>query len=80
MSKRLDQTRRSPQADWAIADVEAVCREEGILCEAARGGSSHYKIAHPSQVAILTIPYRRPIKPIYIRKLVAYIDAVRAAR
>jgi len=25
----------------------------------------------------LTIPYKRPIKPVYIRKLVAFIDAVR---
>jgi hypothetical protein len=24
----------------------------------------------------LTIPYKRPIKPVYIRKLVAFIDAV----
>jgi hypothetical protein len=23
----------------------------------------------------LTIPYKRPIKPVYIRKLVAFIDA-----
>jgi hypothetical protein len=25
----------------------------------------------------LTVPYKRPIKPVYIRKLVAFIDAVR---
>jgi hypothetical protein len=25
----------------------------------------------------LTIPYKRPIKPVYIRKLVAFIDAVK---
>jgi hypothetical protein len=25
---------------------------------------------------ILTIPYKRPIKPLYIRKLVAFVDAV----
>jgi hypothetical protein len=24
----------------------------------------------------LTIPYTRPIKPVYIRKLVAFVDAV----
>jgi hypothetical protein len=28
--------------------------------------------------AILTIPARRPIKPVYIREFVAYIDAVEA--
>jgi hypothetical protein len=78
MSKRLEAMRRNPAGDWRIADVEAVCREYGILCEASRGGSSHYKVAHAKLAAKLTIPYRRPIKPVYIRKLVEFIDAVRA--
>jgi hypothetical protein len=26
----------------------------------------------------LTIPYKRPIKPVYIRKLVAFIDAMKS--
>jgi hypothetical protein len=66
MSKRLDGMRENPANDWTIRDVEAVCREFGILCEASRGGSSQ-----------LTIPFKRSIKPVYIRKLVAFIDAVR---
>ncbi len=79
MSKRLDAMRANPKAGWAIADIAAVCREAGVICEAARGGGSHYKVSHPSQKMILTIPYKRPIKPIYIRKLVAFIDAVGAS-
>lgn len=79
MSKRLDAMRQNPRSGWTIADVAAVCRDAGVLCAAARGGGSHYKVAHPSQTVILTIPYKRPIKPIYIRKLVAFIDAVRGA-
>jgi hypothetical protein len=69
--------RRNPIGDWTIRDVEAVCREYDILCEAARGGSSHYKVAHARMREKLTIPYRRPIKPVYIRQLVAFIDGVR---
>ncbi|MDX3928823.1 MAG: type II toxin-antitoxin system HicA family toxin [Shinella sp.] len=76
MSKRYEQMRRNPLADWRIEDVEAVCREFGIRCEASRSGSSHYKILHASQREILTIPYKRPIKPVYIKRLVAFIDAV----
>lgn len=34
-------------------------------------------VKHPSAVEILTIPARRPIKPVYIRKLVRYIDEMR---
>jgi predicted RNA binding protein YcfA (HicA-like mRNA interferase family) len=42
----------------------------------SRSGGSHYKIAHPAIAQILTVPFKRPIKPVYIRKLVAFIDAV----
>ena len=77
MSDRLEQMRRNPAGDWTIHDVEAVCREHAVICQAARGGGSHYKVAHPRMAEKLTIPYKRPIKPVYIRKLVAFIDAIR---
>jgi hypothetical protein len=80
MSKRLEAMRGNPAGDWTIGDVEGVCREFGILCEPPRGGGSHYKVAHPTMREKLTIPYKRPIKPVYIRKLVAFIDAVRKAQ
>ncbi len=80
MSARLERMRRNPTADWTIGDVEAVCREHGVLCEPSRGGGSHYKIAHLAVRAKLTVPFRRPIKPVYIRQLVALIDAVRESR
>jgi hypothetical protein len=69
--------RRNPAGDWTIGDVEAVCREHGVMCEAARGGGSHYKVGHPLMPEKLTIRFKRPIKPVYIRKLVAFIEAVR---
>lgn len=72
-SKRLDQMRRNPPGNGSIRDVEAVCREFGISCESPRGGGSHYKVYHPKISEILTIPFKRPIKPVYIRKLVAFI-------
>jgi hypothetical protein len=76
MASRLESMRNNPRGDWRIEDVEAVCREYGVLCSPPRGGGSHYKVAHPRMVEKLTIPYKRPIKPVYIRKLVAFIDAV----
>ena len=76
MSKRLEQMRQSPKSGWTITDVEGVCREFRIGCMPSRSGGSHYKIAHPAIAQILTVPFKRPIKPVYIRKLVAFIDAV----
>lgn len=72
----IDRMRRAPQADWKIDDVVVACREHGLICEPPRGGGSHYKIAHGGIREIVTIPYRRPIKPVYIRKLVKLIEQV----
>ena len=79
MSKRLDQMRASPSKRWKIADIEAVCREFDIEFRANRSGGSHYKVSHASQREILTIPFKRPIKPVYVRTLVEFVDAARNA-
>jgi len=78
-SDRLERMRRKPKGDWRISVVQAVCREFGVVCIAAKGGGSHYNVGHRSQRDIVTIPSRRPIKPVYIRQLVGFIDAVKVA-
>jgi hypothetical protein len=72
-SDLLVRMRNNPAADWHIRDVETVCREHGLLFRTGKG--SHYHAKHPSAREILTIPARRPIKPVYIRKHVRYIEA-----
>jgi hypothetical protein len=79
MSKRLAQMRQNPREDWTIADVKAVCTEAGIQCEPPRSGGSHYKVYHRSHAEILIVPFKRPIKAVYIRKLIAFIDEVRSS-
>lgn len=66
--------RANPKGNWRIEDVVAICQEFGVLCEPSRGGSSHYKVAHPAIPRKLSIPFARPIKPVYIRNLVSFID------
>ena len=75
--KRLEQMRWNPKADWRIEDIQAVCNEFGIDCERSQAGSSQYKVSHPSQYQILTVPLKRPIKTVYMKKLIAFVDAVR---
>lgn len=77
--KRLEDMRSNPKADWTIADVRVVCDGHGVELRPPRGGS-HYKVTHMSQRDILTIPTDRPIKPVYIRRLVEFIDAVKDAQ
>jgi predicted RNA binding protein YcfA (HicA-like mRNA interferase family) len=75
--KLLDRMRANPR-DWRIEDIAAVCRSEGIACTAPRKGS-HFKLSHPAVPAILTVPAARPIKPVYVRELVRFVDTVREA-
>jgi hypothetical protein len=72
-SDLLDRMRRNPAGDWHIDDVEALCHEYGLSFRFGKGTHTHMR--HPGAREILTIPARRPIKPVYIRKLVHYIDA-----
>jgi hypothetical protein len=46
----------------------------GWQCLPPTGGGSHWKITVADEEAILTIPAKRPIKPVYIRKLLAMIE------
>ena len=74
MNDRLEAMRANPAAGWTMSDVEAVCREHDVACAPPRGGGSHYKIAHPAMAEKLTIPARRPIKP--VAASAAYDDVI----
>ncbi len=75
MSKgnKLIAAMRANPRDWGIGDIERACHAAGLTCVAPKRGS-HYKITHPSISAILTVPYNRPIKPVYVRELIKLID------
>lgn len=73
--KLLERMRANPR-DWRIEDVVTLCVAYDIACRAPAKGS-HYKVKHGSLAHVLTIPAHRPIKPAYIRALVALVDAVR---
>lgn len=75
MSKALlEAMRRNPVGDWTISDIEKLCRAFGATCSPPGGGGSHYKVSGKGSRLILTIPARRPVKAVYIRKLVSFID------
>jgi hypothetical protein len=76
--KLLERMRANPR-DWRIQDVETVCAAMGLDFDHPPGGS-HYGVSHATQRHRVTVPFRRPIKAVYIRQLVRFVDAVRAAR
>lgn len=62
----------SPTKGWSIADIKKLCKENDIIVEPPSNGS-HYKIVSSHLLWHLTVPYKRPIKVIYIKKLVGYV-------
>ena len=69
--------RNPPRVEWTIDDVQIACDQNGVELTPPRGGGSHYKCTSPWDGTILTIPQRRPIKPVYIRLFVGFIKKVR---
>ncbi len=71
--KLLENMRQNPRNNWRIENVQTIANRYGLSISRPRGGGSHVTLRHNSG-AKLTIPTRRPIKPVYIRKLVEMID------
>jgi hypothetical protein len=76
--KLLERMRANPR-DWRIEDIVTVCEGYGIDCKPPRKGS-HFKVSHANIPLILTVPAHRPIKPVYVRELVKFIDIVLGAK
>jgi hypothetical protein len=72
--KTLTAMRTNPR-DWRIARLEAVAAAAGV--NVRKPGSSHVVFEHPDIAEALSVPGRRPIKPIYVQRFVRFIDAVR---
>jgi len=71
-SKILGRMRNSPTG-WRIEDLTTVA--DRFKIEYRQPGTSHVTFRHISG-AKLTVPARKPIKPVYVRKFLALIDEV----
>ncbi len=78
-TKLLEKMRANPRDDWTIEDILKVAESvEGIRHRRHRG--SHHHFGYPAVTEICTVVERKPIKPIYIRKFVTFMDEVSKAR
>jgi predicted RNA binding protein YcfA (HicA-like mRNA interferase family) len=73
--KTLARMRENPQDNWRIAQLETVAKRYGVNVRKPSG--SHVIFEHPEATRSPTVPARRPIKPVYIRSFVAFIDEIR---
>lgn len=70
--KILNKMRQNHQ-NWRIEHFETVASQYKILVRKG-GGGSHVIFDHPKWVELLSVPAKRPIKPIYVKKFLALID------
>jgi len=73
LDKLLAAMRRNPSGDWRIEQLKALANRYSIAWR--QPGTSHVTF-RPPRGDKLTVPARRPIKPVYIRKFLALIETL----
>jgi len=75
--KILARMKNNPR-DWRIEDLEAVARAQGVTIRKPSG--SHVIFDYLGVVEAPSVPAHRPIKPVYVKAFVAFIEAVQERR
>jgi hypothetical protein len=73
--KLLERMRRNPRNDRKMENLLTIARR--LKIEVRNSDGSHHVFSHPEVEEDVTVPYKRPIKPIYIKKFLALVDAVK---
>lgn len=69
--KKLKKMKLNPKG-WLIEDVKTVAAHFGL--EIRNPGGSHVVLMKKGLANILSVPARRPIKEVYIKKLIKMIE------
>jgi predicted RNA binding protein YcfA (HicA-like mRNA interferase family) len=73
VDKTMQRMRINPK-DWRISSLETVAKKWGI--QIRKTGGSHVVFMHTDSKLVVTIPAKRPIKPIYIKQFLNLIDDI----
>jgi hypothetical protein len=73
-AKTLQAMRRNPNG-WRIEELEAVAKDNSVEWRRPGRGGSHVIFSAPGVREIVSVPAKRPIKPVYIKQFLALVDA-----
>lgn len=73
--KTLEKMRRNP-VGWRIEDLQALAEVYGVEWRRPGHGGSHVIFSVSGVPEILSVPAKRPIKPVYIRQFLLLLDSV----
>ena len=71
----IQKMRKSP-VGWRIEDLQVVAEANRAEWHRPSRGGSHVIFSAAGVREIVSVPARRPIKPVYIKQFLALIDAV----
>ncbi len=74
--KKLERMKNNPR-DWKIDDLKTIAHEFEFEVRNSRTGS-HVIFYHPNYPDNLTVPAKKPIKPIYVKQLIAFIERLKS--
>ena len=74
------QKMRQHQIGWRIEELQSVAEKHSVEWRRPGRGGSHVIFSASGVREIVSVPAKRPIKPVYIKHFVALIDAVGEAR
>ena len=69
------QNMRKNQMGWRIEELQAVAEENFVEWRRPGRGGSHVIFSAPGVREIVSVPAKRPIRPVYIKQFLALIDA-----
>jgi hypothetical protein len=72
VEKLLARMRANPR-DWDITDLKVLARHHGV--DWRQPGTSHVTFTAAGQIPV-TVPAHKPVKPVYIKKFLALLDAI----
>ena len=72
-TKMLAAMRQNP-SDWTMAQLLTIAQRHGM--EVRSTGGSHHVFSHSGVRDSLTVPARRPIEAVYIKRFLALIDQI----
>ncbi len=68
---------RANAAGWRIEDLISVAAVNSIVWRRPGRGGSHVIFSAAGVAEIVSVPDKRPIKPVYVRHFIALIDAAK---
>lgn len=77
--KALRKMRKNPMG-WRIEELQAVAEENFVEWRRPGRGGSHVIFSAPEVLEIVSVPSKRPIKPVYVKQFLKLIDTAGGIR